>query len=861
MSGAAGKVSLSLKKVAPSSGLGALLSRGIVRPKADLDAPAPALLPKSGDVQATSRSTEAERTSEPVATADDPLELFMASMNDTLARTAPESRSKAHAVETTEAGDGYDERNTAGEEGQDDDDNEPVYDSDGQRAGTRARKDEFGADGDDVLLPMIDHTSANYEKFEKEFYVACPALSSLTPREIESRQQALDITLEGPSSTLQPQFCPVQSFMQLGIDAAYPALIAAIAKAGYEAPTAIQAQSLPILLGGRDVLGIAQTGSGKTFAYTLPLLRHCIQQRHISPGEGPIGLILAPTRELASQIHVEVRRFARVLGMQAVLLSGGSSKWEQTKALKAGTEIVVATPGRLLDHLRDHSTNLRRVTFLILDEADRMFDLGFSRQLYAIVGNCRPDRQTVLFSATFPRRVEMLAKASLSSPVKIVVGRIGQAAADVTQYVHVVSIPEKFGWISRNLPGFVARGKVIIFANTKASVDDVHRAVSLLPTTTPSLSMYLQSQFAVAIHGEKTQHLRDAGLQAFRSGTSPVLVATDVAARGLDIKGVSVVVNYDVPKSIDTYVHRIGRTGRFEGESFLAGESHTLLTEKESSFASQLVRHLQMHGSLVPDQLLNVARRNPRFQPWSASEGHSTSAAPKLSGHAYRAVNQGLGFEHAGHTRQPKDAALDAFLAEIDTTTPAAGRQVTVALPTYTHVMAEQPTSMPDYLHATNTAPAPCSVAEFEVSVAGDDDAEVEALRRSRSSRFGSSNPSGVSARDDALKDLQGRVQQRMKNSFYSTFQSAGVSGAPQSNVAVIIESTVAGRKRNRWDALTPDVGQAAGGSIEVGGAGAPRKSRWDTHSAPEAAPPLPQQLPQIPQVQRPSWYVPGMRY
>lgn len=320
----------------------------------------------------------------------------------------------------------------------------------------------------------------------------------------------------------------------------------AIAKRGYVNPTPIQCQALPIVLSGRDIIGIAKIGSGKTVAFILPMIVHIMHQPELVKEEGPIGVICAPTRELAQQIYIEAKK---PHGIRVSGVYGGMSKLEQLKELKAGCELVVATSGRLIDMLKMKAVTMHRATYLVLDEADRMFDLGFEPQIRSIVGQIRPDRQTLLFSATMPRRVERLAREILSNPVRVTVGEIGKANEDITQIVHVIpSDEEKMPWLLNKLPEMVDEGDVLVFALTKAKVDEIE----------PQL---IQNGLKVAtLHGDKDQSSRVEVLQKFKSGVYHVLVATDVAARGLDIKSIKSVVNFDIARDIDMHVHRIGRT-------------------------------------------------------------------------------------------------------------------------------------------------------------------------------------------------------------------------------------------------------------------------------------------------------------
>lgn len=253
----------------------------------------------------------------------------------------------------------------------------------------------------------------------------------MTDEEVNSYRKALAIKVSGFDV---PR--PVKTFEDLGFDAP---LMTAIAKQRYEKPTPIQCQACPIALSGRDLIGIAKTGSGKTAAFVLPMLVHIMDQAELGKGEGPIGVICAPTRELAQQIYSETKKFAKAYGIRISGVYGGMSKFEQFKELKAGCEVVVATPGRLIDMIKMKALTMLRTTYLVLDEADRMFDLGFEPQIRSIVGQIRPDRQTSLFSATMPKRVERLAREVLADPIRVTVGEIGSANEDITQVSVAVS--------------------------------------------------------------------------------------------------------------------------------------------------------------------------------------------------------------------------------------------------------------------------------------------------------------------------------------------------------------------------------------------------------------------------------------
>lgn len=275
------------------------------------------------------------------------------------------------------------------------------------------------------LVAPLDHTEIDYEEFRKDFYEESAAISGMTEEEASSYRQSLAIKVSGFDV---PR--PVKTFEDLGLDAA---LIGAIAKQGYERPTPIQCQACPVALSGRDMIGIAKTGSGKTAAFVLPMIVHIMDQEELGKGEGPISVILVPTRELAHQIYNETKKFSKVHGIRVSGVYGGMSKFEQFKELKAGCEVVIATPGRLIDMIKMKAFTMSRATYIVLDEADRMFDLGFEPQIRSVVGQIRPDRQTLLFSATMPRRVERLAREILTDPVRIAVGEVGRANEDITQ--------------------------------------------------------------------------------------------------------------------------------------------------------------------------------------------------------------------------------------------------------------------------------------------------------------------------------------------------------------------------------------------------------------------------------------------
>ncbi|KAE9345769.1 DEAD-box ATP-dependent RNA helicase 24 [Phytophthora rubi] len=462
----------------------------------------------------------------------------------------------------------------------------------------------------EVLAP-IDHSSVHYEPFRKNFYT--PPLSN---QEVAKLRLEMSVKVDGVDVP-----APVRSFMHLGFDRK---MLQTLMKLGLEAPTSIQAQAFPVALSGRDLIGIAKTGSGKTLAFTLPMVRHVMDQRELQRGEGPIAVVLAPTRELAHQTYVQAKKFLGVYGASCAAIYGGAGKWEQVQALKKGVEVVVATPGRLIEMIRKKAAPMNRVTLVVLDEADRMFEMGFEPQLRSVMGQIRPDCQTLMFSATFRRRIEALALDVLKNPVKLTIGQVGQANEDIRQIAVVLpGHGAKWPWLMARIRGLVDEGRLLVFAGSKAGCEELAKNLATAFPAAPAL----------CLHGDKTQQERTEALAKFKHGECRVLVATDVAARGLDVKDVMNVVNFDVAKNIDTHVHRIGRTGRMGLEGFKPGTAYTLVTRNESEFAAQLVFNMDVSGQPVSAELLALAKRDPHFRRGGAaargmaSTGNGTNGA------------------------------------------------------------------------------------------------------------------------------------------------------------------------------------------------------------------------------------------
>lgn len=347
-------------------------------------------------------------------------------------------------------------------------------------------------------------------------------------------------------------------------------------RAGFKAPTPIQAQSWSVALQGRDLVAIAKTGSGKTVGYMLPGLMHT-RSVHKDLRYGPICLVLAPTRELAVQIKDETEKFGRSAGFRSACLYGGAPKGPQLRDVSRGVHVVIATPGRLNDFLESKSVSLNQVSFLVLDEADRMLDMGFEPQIKKIAQYIPSQRQTLFYSATWPREVRSIAAQFASrAVVHIFIGSTDSLAAnkDITQHVFVLQSQfEKNSRVTEILKSLPQGAKIMIFCGTKRMCDQ--------------LAYQLSREFgAMAIHGDKSQIDRDNVLRNFKSGSRPIMVATDVAARGLDIDGVQAVINYDFPNGVEDYVHRIGRTGR-AGQK---GQSFTFFTAGDAKYARQLIQ-------------------------------------------------------------------------------------------------------------------------------------------------------------------------------------------------------------------------------------------------------------------------------
>lgn len=332
---------------------------------------------------------------------------------------------------------------------------------------------------------------------------------------------------------------PAHSFYGLSIA---PRILETLDRLHFKVPTPIQHQAIPIALEGKDVMGIAQTGTGKTLAFGIPMAQRLAQNPTSK------GLVLVPTRELALQVEETLQKIAPAVHARTVVLIGGASMSLQVRILRKNPNMIVATPGRLNDHLQNRSVDLKNVTILVLDEADRMLDMGFEPQIKRIISQIPRDRQTMLFSATMPAEVVQIATAYMKLPIRVEVAQQGTAAEKVVQELFIVNRDAKKNLLSKLLQQY--HGSVLLFIRTKA----LARKVTMMIRD--------MGHSAAEIHSNRSLAQRRQALDGFKSGRYRVLVATDIAARGIDVKGIELVINYDLPEDVENYVHRIGRTGR-----------------------------------------------------------------------------------------------------------------------------------------------------------------------------------------------------------------------------------------------------------------------------------------------------------
>lgn len=477
-------------------------------------------------------------------------------------------------------------------------------------------------------LPKVDHKSISYDAFRKNFYVEVPELAKMTQEEVTAYREELgSIKVKGKNC---PK--PVKSWAQCGLSSK---VLDVIKKCTYDKPTPIQAQAIPAIMSGRDLIGIARTGSGKTLAFLLPLFRHILDQPELDYDDGPISLILSPTRELALQIYTECKKFCKPLKLRAVCVYGGTGISDQIADLKRGAEIVVCTPGRMIDMLAANNgkvTNMRRVTYVVLDEADRMFDMGFEPQVTKIISMIRPDRQTVMFSATFPRQMEALARKILTKPIEVQVGGRSVVCKDVDQSVIKIEESKKFFKLLELLGIFQPKGGVLVFVERQAAADNLVR--DLMKAGYPCM----------ALHGGMDQFDRDNTIADFKKGVTALLVATSVAARGLDVKELVLVVNYDCPNHYEDYVHRCGRTGRAGNK----GNAYTFIMPSQQRYAGEIIKALELSGASVPPDVEEM---------WKVYQ--ETMTGNKIEGKLKIKRRRAIGFTGKGFKFDEKEAAKD----------------------------------------------------------------------------------------------------------------------------------------------------------------------------------------------------------
>ncbi|KAK2974590.1 hypothetical protein RJ640_025239 [Escallonia rubra] len=436
----------------------------------------------------------------------------------------------------------------------------------------------------------------------------------LKPEQIEEVRLRLNVDVTAATDSPSAP-APIESFTDMCLDLS---IMKDIAFHEYTTPTSIQAQAMPVALSGRDLLGCAETGSGKTAAFAIPMIQHCLAQPPVRRGDGPLALVLAPTRELAQQIEKEVKAFSRSLDtFRTAIVVGGTNIADQRSELRAGVSIVVATPGRFIDHLQQGNTFLSRISYVVLDEADRMLDMGFEPQIREVMRNLPEKHQTLLFSATMPVEIEALAQEYLTNPVQVNVGRVSSPTANVSQTLEKISEYEKIDRLLALLVEEATQAEssghpfplTIVFVERKTRCDEVADA------------LVAQGLQAVALHGGRTQSEREAALRDFRHGPIKILVATDVASRGLDVTGVAHVINLDLPKTMEDYVHRIGRTGRAGS----TGQATSFYTDRDMFLVAQIRKAISdvQSGNAVAFATGKVARKKEREAAAAQREGRT----------------------------------------------------------------------------------------------------------------------------------------------------------------------------------------------------------------------------------------------
>ena len=452
-----------------------------------------------------------------------------------------------------------------------------------------------------------------------------------------------------PIASLRKQYLEtsIDGFAQFGLS---PALHSALLSAGYREPTPIQRAAIPYLMQGRDVLGCAQTGTGKTAAFALPILHRLAAHPRERTRPAITALVLAPTRELASQIEASFVKYGRGTALRTAVIFGGVSKVSQIQALRRGVDILVATPGRLLDLMDQREVDLSQIRVFVLDEADRMLDMGFIHDVRRVIAKLPRKRQTLLFSATMPREIEALAARIMLEPERVAVDPVASVGEPISQGIYFVDTSAKLRLLVTLLRGDAAE-RALVFTRTK------HGANRLAD------NLARAGVEAAAIHGNKSQSARERALEGFKSGEIRVVVATDIAARGIDIKGLSHVINYDMPVDPESYVHRIGRTGR-AGQTGIA-LSFCAPQERPELMAIERLTRKRIDPIELPADLAHVAQGHSqghgqgqgRSGQGRSGQGRSTQGRAIQGGSTSRPQPQPIALRERSPERPPTPAA------------------------------------------------------------------------------------------------------------------------------------------------------------------------------------------------------------
>ncbi|CAE1322455.1 DDX5 [Acanthosepion pharaonis] len=454
----------------------------------------------------------------------------------------------------------------------------------GSMGGPSGRLSKNSQPGERLRKPRWD--LSRLPKFEKNFYREHISVTNRSMDEIQDFLNEHDITIRGRNTPKA-----IFSFEEAG----YPDYVMdGISKCGFSDPTPIQSVGWPIALSGRDIVGIARTGSGKTLGFLLPAIVHINHQPYLERGDGPICLVLVPTRELAQQVQEVAIEFGRHSKVRNCCVYGGAPKGPQIRDLERGAEICIATPGRLIDFLEAGKTNLRRTTYLVMDEADRMLDMGFEPQIRKIMEQVRPDRQVLMWSATWPKEVRSLAEEFLKDYIQINIGALQLSANhNILQIIDVCNESEKDHKLVKLLEEIMneKENKTLVFVETKRRADELQRR------------MKRDGWPVMAIHGDKSQPERDWVLSEFRTGRIPIMIATDVASRGLDVDDIKFVINFDYPATSEDYVHRIGRTARSNN----TGTAYTFFTPANMKQAQDLMSVLKEANQAINPKLTQLA--------------------------------------------------------------------------------------------------------------------------------------------------------------------------------------------------------------------------------------------------------------